>query len=484
MEHSLECIDVEQARGQTSAMLNSPVASVKELLPEPVAVFGVGIEGLATIEYLVKHGITDITALDRREVPGLPDGVKAVFGEDHDQRLERFRTIFRTPGIRPDHPSLTAARKKGAIITTATAHFLNICPAKTVCITGTLGKGTAASLTAQLLEASGLQVYLGGNIGANPLSFADRLSSTDRVVLEISSFQAMDFTTSPAIGVVLKTTSEHLDWHRDLDEYLEAKANMVCRQRPGDIVIYNADSRGALRVASHSPGRHIGFSLNKEVECGIFLKENKQLVLRLDTGERILPFDPSRARLPGRFNLENIAAALLATHFTGGDLERASVAAEQFVGLPHRIEFVVESRGLRFFNDSYATRPEAAIAALTCFTTEPLAAILGGSEKFSDFSELAKKLHDQENLVQVCLIGKTADRLKQAIAEVGHHRFQVVEYDNLEPAMDGAVRALGTSGVVLLTPACASFGLFANYKVRGERFRAKALDLARELSTK
>jgi UDP-N-acetylmuramoylalanine--D-glutamate ligase len=197
---------------------------MKKNISEPVGVLGVGVEGRATIAYLQAMGIREIVALDFNEVDGLPPDVSRVFGQEHNRDLSRFATIFRSPGIRPDHPSLVAAKEAGTRVTSAVDHFLLQCEAPVVGITGTVGKGTAASLTAHLLGDAGFTTHLGGNIGRSPLEFLDEVEANHRVVLEISSFQAMDVSSSPSIGVVLKTTSEHLDWHTSTDEYIEAKA--------------------------------------------------------------------------------------------------------------------------------------------------------------------------------------------------------------------------------------------------------------------
>jgi UDP-N-acetylmuramoylalanine--D-glutamate ligase len=279
----------------------------------------------------------------------------------------------------------------------------------------------------------------------------------------------------------LKTTSEHLDWHTDLQEYRAAKANLVKLQGNDDIVVYNADSAGSTEIAHTGCSKKLAYSLLNEVEEGIFVQKS-HFILRKDGQETALPLDLSQVRLPGRFNLENIAAAILAAIALGGTMEATCRVGLQFEGLPHRLEFVAEGGGIRFYNDSYATRPEAALGALTCFDNDPLALILGGSEKHADFDELALVVQKNPRIRHVGLIGATAKRLAGAIKSVGPSRFTMSEYGDLEPAMEGAVRELENGGVVLLAPACASFGLFPNYKVRGERFRTKAAELAEKLS--
>jgi UDP-N-acetylmuramoylalanine--D-glutamate ligase len=447
---------------------------------EPVAVLGVGVEGRATIDYLLRHGVTNISALDRQVVEGLPGGVQTLFGQGYDQGLERFATVFRSPGIRPDHPELVRAAAGGARVTSAVSHLLERCPAVPVVgVTGTVGKGTAASLIAAMLEAAGFSTHLGGNIGLSPLTFLDRVKPGDRVVLEISSFQALDISRSPGVGVILKTTSEHLDWHVDAAEYRRAKANLVSRQGPADAVVFNADSAGSVEIAGASSGRHLGYSLTARPDPGLFLDDRG--FVALDAGaEHRLPIDIRQVRLPGRFNLENVAAALLAARSAGADWEPICNAAEEFAGLPHRFELVAESGGIRFVNDSYATRPEATLAALTAVADEPLALILGGSEKHARFDDLVHGLSEHPRLGYVALIGATAERLERAIAALGAVAFRFEIHDGLEPAFRAAVQSLTQGGVVLLSPACASFGLFPNYKVRGETFRALSSEYVKQ----
>jgi UDP-N-acetylmuramoylalanine--D-glutamate ligase len=457
--------------------INSRAQDPPVRLDEPIAVFGVGVEGVSTISYLLSHGATRVTALDAKGAGGLPPGVEVRSGDGYDRDLGRFATVFRSPGIRPDHPALAEARARGTVITSALSLFLSRCPSPVIGVTGTLGKGTACSLATACLEAAGLSAHLGGNIGKNPLDFLDTVRADHRVVLEISSFQAMDLAASPEVAVVLKTTSEHLDWHLDTAEYRAAKAGLVAHQTPDDAVVFNAESEGAREIAAASPGRRVSFAVAGEVDEGIFVRGDA-LVWRRAGDEELLPFDAARMRLVGRFNLENVAAGVAAALTAGAAVAPACRAAESFGGLPHRLERVAEANGVVFFNDSYATRPEAAIAALEAFDA-PLALILGGSEKHADFGPLARALVARRNIVYVALIGATAPRLEAAILGAGTPRIPLVGHATMEAAMEAcaaAVRSRG--GVVLLSPACASFGLFQNYKVRGEKFRAKALELA------
>jgi len=445
-------------------------------LGEPVAVLGVGVEGRATLGFLLGKGV-GVTALDAREIDDLPPGVEAVRGEGYDRDLERFATVFRSPGVRPDTPAIERARRQGTRITSATDFFLKECPAPVVGVTGTLGKGTSCSLAAAMLEACGFAVHLGGNIGRNPLEFLDDVRPEHRVVIEVSSFQAMDLSASPRAAVALRTTSEHLDWHRDTEEYVRAKARLVSAQTPRDTVVYHADSPASAGIALASPGTRLGYSLERELDAGFF-PSGERWVVRLGATEETAPLALERMRLPGRFNLENVGAALLAAISVGADLERSCEVAESFEGLPHRLELAAEGGGVRFYNDSYATRPEATAAALSSFDG-PVALILGGSEKRADFGPIARAATAHPGLVRACLIGATADRLEREIRAAGRPAFELTRHADLAGAAEAALSAVsGSDGTVLFSPGCASFDMFPNYKVRGERFRAIAQELA------
>lgn len=457
--------------------MNDKRITVADLLNKRVGVLGIGVEGRATIDYLRSLGIADIEALDRNRVDGIPDGISTVFGEGYMENLERFSVVFRSPGFRPDLPQLVEAVQKGTQITSAISFFLCNCPAPVIGITGTVGKGTTSSMVAAALESSGFTVHLGGNIGQSPLVFLSEVQPDHRVVLEISSFQAMDVTASPQYAGILKTTSEHLDWHRNTEEYRVAKAHLLHFQTALDTVVYHADSLGAQQIARSSAGCAFGYSLEKELENGVFIR-NEKMVFSSTEGEQILPIDIKAVRLAGRFNLENIAAAVLLSHLAGGHWDNVCKAAQVFEGLPNRLSLSATGGNVRFYNDSYATRPDAAMAAIDAFE-EPMALVMGGSEKNADFSQLFDLMQSKRNIVSLSLIGATAKRMSEEICQTKTPPFSVTISDSLEAAMTNSVSSLGAKGVVLMAPACASFGMFKNYKDRGEQF----VQLAQKISS-
>jgi len=445
-------------------------------LAEPIGLAGYGVEGRDSLRFLRAHGVQGIRVFDRDlaaapppELAGLP-----IHGDSAWLReLPRCRTVIRSPGIRPDHPALQAARAAGARVTSATALFLAACPGPVVGVTGTLGKGTTATLIHEALRAAGLTSHLGGNIGLNPLAFLDELLPGEPVVLELSSFQTMDLVSAqPRVAVVLRTSEDHLDWHRDVGEYRRAKAGLLAAPGVGQTVIYCADAPGSVEVIAARREGALAVSLRGAVQDGIGVEGGRVFRYR---AARALPLPMlERLALPGRFNLENAAAALLAAEALGAGMDAAGAAIAAFPGLPHRLERVGIVRGVDCYNDSYATRPDATLGALSAFD-RPLALILGGSEKHANFATLAETVCRHGSLQRVVLIGATADRLageiRAAAGRLGVPAPPLSTEPGLPEACRRAIEGLPQGGVLLLSPACASFGLFPNYKVRGEKFR-------------
>ncbi|MDH5751798.1 MAG: UDP-N-acetylmuramoyl-L-alanine--D-glutamate ligase [Deltaproteobacteria bacterium] len=481
------------------------VKRLLESLRPPLALAGFGVEGRETLRFLLEMGWPPeaLGVYDRRLEAEPPEDVPAgvrVHGPGREEELGGYGTVLRSPGLRPDHPALLAAREAGADISSATRLFLAAHPGLTVGVTGTLGKGTTVTLTGRALEALGRSCRLGGNIGVNPLTFLAGMTARSVAVLELSSFQLMDLEgRRPEVAVVLRTTSEHLDWHRDTAEYRRAKSRLLAPADSGQTVIYLADSPGSREVAGErlatmpagSGGSLLAVSRVLPVVEGIGLDQAAGGLARFSGGvPQALP-GMERLAMPGLFNRENAAAAYLAVEVidrvlenapgesTGEKpprLEKALEALRTFPGMPHRLEFVGRIGGVECYNDSYATRPDAAIGALESFDS-PLAVILGGSEKEAEFGSLARTLCQYPALLRIVLIGATAERIARAIrseaAASGREAPQIFRAKTLEEAVAASLDALGAAGgqgVLLFSPACASFDMFPNYKVRGERF--------------
>jgi len=464
-------------------------------LPRPVGLVGFGVEGKETLQFLLEVGggalsPADIRVFDRALTGEVLESAQQTFpgvvfhnGENWPQLLPECGTLFRSPGLRPDLPGLAEARAAGVRITSAIRFFLAHRPCRAIGVTGTVGKGTTVTLIGEGLRAAGIPCRLGGNIGTNPLVFLQDVTSEEVVVLELSSFQLMDLDDHwPEVAVILRTTSEHLDWHKDRTEYRSAKAQLLAPNGVKQQVIFCADSDGSQEIAAQHKKDGWQVSLEKPVEQGIGRAEGntaKGGFAKYSANRAEALSELETLAMPGLFNRENAAAALLAVEAVGGDIQKALTAISVFPGLPHRLEKAGEHEGVSFYNDSYATRPDATMGALASFD-QPLALILGGSEKNADFSQLAELICTHPSLQQVALIGTTAKRLVeeiQAAAEkLGRPSPVLQKTDSLAEAFNVAKNAIAAGGVVLFSPACASFDMFPNYKVRGERFRALVSD--------
>jgi len=406
---------------------------MQKILNEPVGILGFGVEGKSTLKFLQNKGIKDIIILDKKN------------GENYLENLSSCKTIIRSAGVYPLQKEILDAQAKGAQLTSQIELFFELYPpAKIIGVTGTLGKGTCVSMIAHCLKALNIQHSVGGNFGVPALDLLQGQNSM--VVLELSSFQLMTLGVSPHIGVVLQTTSEHLDWHTSVEQYRDAKANLVRWQKRNDYCIYNAASEGAVQIAAQS---------------GAIKKPFKTLPLSMD-----------EFKVKGEHQLQNMAAATLALECAGMDVSLCIDALKSYEALPFRLQNAgtktFKNKNLAFYNDSYSTRPEAAIAAAKAMD-KPFTIILGGSEKHADFTELSQTLAKNNLLKGIALIGFTAERMLKSLQDE-NCRANMQICSDLPQAFEWCVENSTDGGAVLLSPACASFGLFANYKERGEKF--------------
>lgn len=439
---------------------------------EPIGILGYGVEGASTCQYLVKRGFTDITVFDRKTPRDLDARVRYAgsggmdASGDYLSGLASMRTLFRSAGVRPDLPAVAAFLRAGGTLTSQTGLALALAGrGRVIGITGTVGKGTCCSLLHAMLQEAGIPARLGGNIGVPALDLAADLPAGEKLILELSSFQLSTLSQSPAYAAVLRTTTEHLDWHPTRDEYWLHKANLAGRQSPDDVLAYCADAEGSVWIAGRSQARKIAYG------AGAAVRITHDAVVWSKPAFKI-PF--SAVRLKGRFNLENIAAAGILALELGAEPRHVMAAAIAFPGLEHRLEFVRDRAGVAFYNDSYATRPEATLGAVNALQDAPMGLILGGSEKHADFSELAAALAGAAHVGAIALIGQTAERLERELGTKGVLDIpgvrSVSRCSSLEEAI-GFLLARIPRGAIALSPACASFGMFENYKERGKAFK-------------
>lgn len=345
--------------------------------------------------------------------------------------------------------------------------FENVKTKNIIGVTGTKGKGTTATLIYEMLKAGGKPALLGGNIGKSPLDFIKDVGSDSWVVLELSSFQLYNLTYSPHIGVCLMVAPEHMDWHGDLDEYIDSKSNLFRHQKPVDIAIYNPDNGYSQRIASVSPGHKIPYTKPP----GAYLREDGQIIVIKDI--EIIP--KSEVKLLGKHNLDNICAACTAVFEAVGGLDNAKAVLSSFSGLEHRLEHVREFESVNYYDDSFGTTPETAIVAIKAFKA-PKIIILGGSDKGAEFDELAEVVKGS-NVKHAIIIGQISDRIVGSLQKVNFNEL-TTGLDNMPAIVDRARKLAAPGDVVLLSTGAASFDMFKNYKDRGNQFRQAVQELS------
>lgn len=453
-----------------------------------VAILGFDVEGRASYEYFKAQGC-DITICDQNTAITVPEGVEATLGEQYLDDLDRFDLLIRTPGLKP----ATILEKNPDVapkISSATNEFLNACPTRNVIgITGTKGKGTTSTLITKILQAAGKKVFLGGNIGVPPLSFLSEITPDDWIVLELSSFQLIDLRYSPHIAVCLMIIPEHLNWHHDLEEYVNAKRQLVVHQTGDDLTVYNAGNHFSIDIAQSSRAHKLWYQVTDDDMAageapreGAYVRDNT-----LYFGETAI-CTVDEVGLLGRHNLQNICAAIAATwEVIDRNVDAIRSVITTFRGLEHRLELVRSLNGVAYYDDSFGTTPETAAVALKAFH-EPKVVIMGGSDKGTSFDELAETVMNA-NVKHIVLIGNTAHpehpSASPRLAEVLQaHGFQAISslVGDSSASMVQAVQtaqAIAQPGdVVLLAPACASFDMFENYKDRAAQFQQAVNALA------
>jgi len=444
-----------------------------------VAIVGLSIEGQDAVKFFLSYGC-DIICADRRnketlflEYPDLQTlPVQFSLGAAYLSSLPDADIIVRTPGMILTTPELVEAKKNGKEITSVTKLFFEFCKAPIIGVTGTKGKGTTATLIYEMLKATGKTVYVGGNVGKPILSIVDRIEDDQWVVLELSSFQLEDLTQSPHIAVVLKITQDHLanydplatNYHVSREAYVEAKKQIVSHQKPADSAIFNADDPTSFSFSTVTPATSHFYGKNTDLDAYI---KNNEVFLKI--GNNRHPVGKlSELKLLGAHNLENVAAAALCAHIVGIPVEIIRSVSHTFPGLPLRLEKVGEKNKVTYINDSFSTTPETTIAALESFDN-PIILILGGSEKGSDFTQMGKTIA-KSSVKKVIVVGQMTERIKKALQEGRFQKEMVTGLTTMHDMVQEAQKQGRPGDVVLLSPACASFDLFKNYKERGKQF--------------
>lgn len=445
-----------------------------------IAVLGYGVEGKAVLDYLIKHGFNEITVCDKNVdlKADLPEGVSSTLGVDYLNGLEEFEIIFRSPGIKYLEPLVQSAKARGVEVTSATNFFIDQCPCPIIGVTGTKGKGTTSTLIYEMLKKSGrkegLDLFLGGNIGQCPMEFLDNLNKDCVVILELSSFQLQDAEKSVKYAVLLNTTADHLDYHVDREEYMMAKEKLLTNQGKKSVAVLNQDYEYSKYYKPLVKGDLKLVSVKAVVSDGAYVAGGDIFYAEGGKSEKVA--DVSEMALVGSHNLENIMPAVIIAKELGVSTDDCAAVIREFKNLPHRLQFVREVGGVKFYNDSYSTVPDTSMAAVDSFNV-PTVLIAGGYDKGADYYDWAVKILTKESLHTVILMGATSDKMEKALLEaeekLGEDRVyptKILRRKALEDAVIDAYAESDQDGVVVMSPAAASFDMFKNYKERGNEF--------------
>ncbi|MCX6728065.1 MAG: UDP-N-acetylmuramoyl-L-alanine--D-glutamate ligase [Candidatus Saccharibacteria bacterium] len=439
-----------------------------------IAILGYDRQGRSAYDYWGPGN--EITICDRNPETVIPEGAESHLGEAYLDDLDDFHLIIRTPGLHPKQ--IVEANNERILrkVTTVTEEFFRVCPAPIIGVTGTKGKGTTSSLIAAILEQAGKTVHLGGNIGIAPLDMLkDGIKSDDWVVLELANFQLIDLGVSPTIAVCLMVVPEHLDWHTDMAEYIGAKQQLFRNQGPKDRAIFNRLSDFSGEVVEVSSA----FKISYEVPPVGQIPGDKNGAYVL--GDDIYMDDEkvcktSDVALLGRHNLENVCAAIAAIwDVIDNDASVIVEAVKKFKGLPHRLDLVREVNNVKYYDDSFGTTPETAIVAIESIAGKKVL-ILGGSEKKSDYSEL-EGIIAKSDVHTLITIGVTGSRIASEAVAAGFNGEVLDGGTTMQSIVATASRVARPGDSVLLSTACASFGMFKDYIERGEQFKAEVAKL-------
>ena len=448
-------------------------AYFQSLKGKKIAVFGLGVSNRPLVRLLLEFGC-DVLGCDRtprekldREVLDLEAaGCKLSVGEFYLEGLEAD-LVFRTPGMHPGNPALEALRAKGAEVTSEMEVFFEVCPCTILAITGSDGKTTTTTLVSEMLKAAGKTVWVGGNIGTPLLPRVREMRAGDFAVVELSSFQLMDMKRSPHVAVVTNLAPNHLDVHKDMEEYVEAKKNIFRFQGKDDILIVNADNE--ITAPLRGNGATKTFSRQGK---------NANVMLAGDTicrdGQPVL--DKKDILIPGEHNVENYMAAIAAVQGLVED-ETIRQVAKTFGGVEHRIELVRIKDGVRFYNDSIASSPSRTIAGLRSFP-EKVLLIAGGYDKHIPYDVLGPEICS--HVKKLYLGGATGQKIRAAVENCPEYKPgapEIVDCGDFASAVKAAAAGAVSGDVVLMSPASAAFDQFKNFMVRGEFFKKMVMEL-------
>lgn len=441
-----------------------------------VAIIGLGVSNLPLLDYMYDKK-AKVTIFDEREIDSIPKEIldklkkydfKFYFGKDSLNNLINFDIIFRSPSCLPTRKEIVKEEDRGAIVTTEIEMLMKMCPCKIIGVTGSDGKTTTTSLINHILEKSGKTTFLGGNIGTPLFTRLSQITPKDIVVLELSSFQLMSMEVSPDIAVITNISPNHLNIHKDYQEYIDAKKNIFKYQNENDTLILNYDNEITRNCSKEAIGNVIFFSSKEKLDDGFIVDGKIVKQCKDKIREHILNTD--EVKLKGKHNYENIVAALAATYNIVG-LDLAIQAIKEFNAVEHRLEFVREINNVKWYNDSASSSPTRTISGLKAFD-EKITLIAGGYDKNLDYSPIAIPIIEKVN--NLILMGQTSEKIFNAVKqelENQHKKLPIYTCDNLQETIEIAKKVTKPGEIVLFSPASASFDMFKNAVERGKKYK-------------
>ena len=443
----------------------------KFITGKKVGVVGIGVSNVPLIDFLLELGAI-VTAFDKKSKEELGEvaidfnskGVKLELGEGYLDHLHGFDVVFKTPSMRIDSESLVRVKKEGAYITSEMEEFVRYTRGKVYGITGSDGKTTTTTIISKLLEEQGYKTWVGGNIGTPLFSQIEDINEEDRVVLELSSFQLMTMNEEIDVAICTNLAPNHLDMHKDMQEYIDAKKNIFLYQNSDGILILNRENEITYKFKEEAKGIVKEFSSKREIVGGAYYKDG---ALYLD-GKEVCKKD--NIIIKGMHNVENYLAAFVATR-DDVSLEIMKKVAETFTGVEHRCELVREIDGVKYYNDSIASSPTRTLAGLKAFA-EKVILIAGGYDKHIPFEPLAYEGYPY--IKELILLGVTKDKIKDVFDKLEEEkgiRVKIQMAKSLEEAIKIAKDVAEVGDIITLSPACASFDMYPNFMVRGNEFK-------------
>ena len=441
-----------------------------------VAFIGIGTSNLPLIKQFAGKG-AEVIACDRKNFEALGEnGVKAkeygarlLLGDDYLKNLEAD-IVFRSPGTPFYKEELVRLRENGAVLTSEMEVFFDLCPCKVIAVTGSDGKTTTTTIISEILKASGKTVHLGGNIGKPLLPEIESVKPGDWAVVELSSFQLISMRRSPDVAVVTNLAPNHLDIHKDMQEYVDAKRNIVLHQTAFSRAVVNRDNGIADSFSADVRGKLAKFSVKEKLFNGAYLDGTK--IIYSDYGVKTEIMDYRNIKIPGMHNVENYLAAIAAVWGTA-DIESIVSVAKTFGGVAHRAEFVREYKGVKFYNDSIASSPTRTALGTLSLYDEKIVIIAGGYDKHIPYEPLGPVIN--RKVKTLILLGDTAPKIEAAVREAENFdasAIRIINVKNMEEAVAAAVENTSEGDIVSLSPASASFGLYRNFEERGNHFKA------------